>query len=59
MWSTMAMNPEGEALMMKASEKVAPYVERIINKLPWTYRIPENPNMAYRFIGPLERDWIM
>jgi hypothetical protein len=24
MWSTMAMNPEGEALMMKASEKVAP-----------------------------------
>lgn len=59
MWSTMAMNPEGEALMMKASEKVTPYVERMIKGIPWTYRIPENPNMAYRIMGPLERDWIM
>ena len=55
----MAMNPEGEALMMKASEKVTPYVERMIKGIPWTYRIPENPNMAYRIMGPLERDWIM
>jgi hypothetical protein len=29
------------------------------NRLPWTYRIPENPNMAYRRMGPLERDWLM
>lgn len=34
MWSTMAMNPEGEALMMKASEKIAPYAERIMNGIP-------------------------
>lgn len=29
------------------------------NRLPWTYNIPENPNMAYRRMGPLERDWLM
>lgn len=25
----------------------------------WTYRIPQDENMAYRIIGPLERDWIL
>ena len=35
LWSTAAMNPEGEALMMKASEKVAPYAERIMNGIPY------------------------
>lgn len=34
LWSTMVMNPEGEALMMKASEKVAPYAQRIMNGMP-------------------------
>lgn len=27
--------------------------------LPWTLTIPKNPNMAYRIMGPLEKDWIM
>lgn len=30
-----------------------------IKKIPWTFRIPENPHMAYRRMGPLERDWLM
>lgn len=25
----------------------------------WVYNIPENTNMAYRIMGPLERDWLM
>lgn len=25
----------------------------------WVYKIPENPSMAYRRMGPLERDWLM
>ena len=34
-------------------------VNSAVDKFPWTYRIPENPNMAYRRMGPLERDWLM
>ena len=25
----------------------------------WVYNIPEDANMAYRIMGPLERDWLM
>lgn len=35
------------------------YINVAYNKLPWTYKIPENSNMAYRRMGPLERDWLM
>lgn len=40
-------------------ESTSNIINSAYNKLPWTYKIPENPNMAYRRMGPLERDWLM
>lgn len=50
-----AVTPAGSGIW-QATKTAA---NNIYNRLPWTYRIPENPNMAYRRMGPLERDWIM
>lgn len=50
-----AVTPTGSG-MWQATKTAA---NNIYNRLPWTYRIPENPNMAYRRMGPLERDWLM
>lgn len=50
-----AVTPAGSG-MWQATKTAA---NNIYNRLPWTYRIPENPNMAYRRMGPLERDWLM
>ena len=50
-----AVTPAGSGIW-RATKTAA---NNIYNRLPWTYRIPENPNMAYRRMGPLERDWIM
>jgi hypothetical protein len=40
-------------------ESTSSIINSVYDRLPWTYRIPENPNMAYRRMGPLERDWLM
>ena len=53
--ATGAIAPAGSG-MWQATKTAA---NNIYNRLPWTYRIPENPNMAYRRMGPLERDWLM
>lgn len=50
-----AVTPAGSGIW-RATKTAA---NNIYNRLPWTYRIPENPNMAYRRMGPLERDWLM
>jgi len=53
----MAMNPEGEALMMKASEKVAPYVENMANtarNAAGRYIFLKQPNSFTRGIGGRE-----
>lgn len=57
LWSTMAMNPEGEALMMKASEKAAPYVEKWANmarNAAGKYIFLKQPNSFTRGIGGRE-----
>lgn len=56
--TAMELTPLGR-LAKPVYKTVNPYINFAYNKLPWTYRIPENPNMAYRRMGPLERDWIM
>lgn len=43
----------------RVGSAVGETINSAVNKLPWTYRIPENPNMAYRRMSPLERDWLM
>ena len=40
-------------------ESTSSIINSAYNRLPWTYTIPKNPNMAYRRMGPLERDWLM